>query len=91
MPQYQTDPAIHKDIERLIESSLLKTPAESIFQFNRSGSGVHIGLVTMPGTSGRTFIIASNADGKVDVIERGTQIAMKQLQIEMMQCSFQLG
>ena len=39
----------------------------------------------------RTFIIASNANGKVDVLEKGQMIAKKQLPIIMMQCSFQLG
>ena len=71
MPSHESDPAMHKEVEKLIENNLLRTPAESIFQFTRSGSGIHINIVKLPGTAGRMFLIASNTDGKVDIIEKG--------------------
>ena len=49
VPVYERDQATHIEIERLIESSFLKTPAESIYQFNKNGSGVHVNIVTLAG------------------------------------------
>lgn len=48
-------------------------------------------VITMPGSSAKKYVILSNADGKVDVIEKGAQTAYKQLPIDMMQCSLQMG
>ena len=31
LPEYEQDPTTHKNIEKLIESNLLKTPAETIY------------------------------------------------------------
>ena len=41
------DPETHKKVEKIIETNLLRTPAESIYQFDRAGSGVHVNVVTM--------------------------------------------
>lgn len=67
----------HKQIESLIESNLLKTPAEAVFQCARTSSGIHMNMVTMPNDSAKKYIILSNADGKVDIIEKEAQTAYK--------------
>lgn len=66
------DPTTHKQIEKLIESNLMRTPAESLYQFEKSGSGIHLNIVTMPDNPNKVFIVVSNADGKVDIIEKGS-------------------
>lgn len=73
------DPQTHKQIEKLIESNLMKTPAESVYQFDKTGSGIHMNIVTMPDNPNKIYIIVSNADGKVDVLEKGNQRPYKQL------------
>ena len=65
------DPVAHKGIERLIESNLMKTPAEVVYQFSRSGSGIHMNYVKKP-DDGKIYLITSSADGVVDVIEKGS-------------------
>ena len=52
LPSYETDPVTHKDVEKLIEANLMRTPAESVFQFTRSGSGIHLNIVNLPGSPG---------------------------------------
>ena len=64
------DAVVHKHIEELIDSSFMKTPSEQIYQFQKPGSVIHINIVNMPDGNG-TYIIANNAEGKIDVIERG--------------------
>ena len=89
VPNYEADPVTHKNIEKLIESSLLKTPAETVFTFAKGGSGVHMNMITLPGSPDpRIFLISSNADGKVDVLEKGKSVPCRQLPILSMQCSF---
>lgn len=44
-------------------------------------------LVTIPNDPSKKYIILSNADGKVDIIEKGAQTIYKQLPIDNMQCS----
>ena len=48
----------------------MKTPSEQIYQFSKPGSAVHINIVNLPDGKG-TFLIANNADGRIDVIEQG--------------------
>ena len=76
--QVTPDPVAQKSIERLIESNLMKTPAEAVYQFSRNGSGIHVNLIKKP-DDGKIYLIASSADGVVDVIEKGKQSPYKQL------------
>ena len=41
-------------------------------------------MVTMPDDPSRIYYIVTNADGQVDVIQKGTQVPHKQLPIELM-------
>ena len=41
-------------------------------------------VITMPNDSSRTYIIVSNAEGKVDVIQKSNHATYKQLKIENM-------
>lgn len=69
----------------------MKTPAETVFQFDKPGSGIHINIVTLPDDPNKAFLVLSNADGRVDIVEKGNLRPYKSLQIEMMQCSIQLS
>ena len=53
----------------------MKTPAEAVYQFEKTGSGIHMNIVTMPDDPNKIYIVVSNTDGlgKVDIIEKGNQ------------------
>ena len=68
------DPETHKKVEKIIETNLLRTPAESIYQFDRAGSGVHVNVVSMVyNKQTMTFLIVNNGDTKVEIILKGCQ------------------
>ena len=91
MKENFVDVQMHKQVERLIDSALLESPAETIYEFDKSASGTHINMVSMPRDASRKFLVMSNAEGTVDVLEKGAHYPCKQLAIDNMQCSFQLG
>jgi len=41
-------------------------------------------IVTMPDDPSQVYLVVSNADGKVDIIQKGSQVPTKKLPIEMM-------
>ena len=50
----------------------MTSPPEAVFQFEKSNSGVHFNVVNFDINKQRkTFYVVSNADGCVDVIEKG--------------------
>ena len=48
-------------------------------------------VITMPNDSSRVYVIVSNAEGKVDIIQKSNHATYKQLPITAMVCSLQLG
>ena len=50
----------------------MTAPPEAVFQFEKSNSGVHFNVVNFDVNKQRkTFYVVSNADGCVDIIEKG--------------------
>ena len=68
----------------------MNTPSEQLYQFTKSGAATHINLVRMPNSS-VSYLIANNAKGKIDIIEKGKSSPVKQLQIDSMHCSLVTG
>lgn len=69
----------------------MTAPPEAVFQFQKSTSGIHFNSVSFDVNKiKKTFFVVSNADGYVDIIEKGAQQAYKQLPIETMQCSLRV-
>ena len=63
----------------------MSAPPESIYQFEKSNSGVHFNTVSFDVNKMRkTFYVVSNADGCVDIIEKGEMQPSKRLPIEAM-------
>ena len=68
--------ATHKQIEDIIETSCMNTNSESIYKFQKTGSAVHINVINMP-EGNKSYIIANNAEGTVDVIELSNRTLYK--------------
>ena len=63
------DPRVHKQIEALIDANFMKTPSETIYNFSKPGSGVHLNIISNPKNSKEKYILASSAEGNVEVIK----------------------
>ena len=49
----------------------MKIPAETVYQFKKAGSGVHVSFITMPVAPYERYIIASSTKGCIEVIKQG--------------------
>ena len=75
---------MHSQVEKITEQNLLRAPAESIYQFDRIGSGVHVNVVTLPHDKSKTFLVVNNGDTKVNIIQKGCQEPFKELSIDFL-------
>ena len=51
---------------------MMTVPPEAVYQFEKSTSGIHFNTVSFDVNKQRkTFYVVSNADGCVDIIEKG--------------------
>ena len=89
-PVFSSDDQIHKQIEDIIEDQFMNIPSDQLYQFNNPGAATHINLVNIPNST-TSYIIANNAKGKIDVIEKGKSSPYKQLNIDSMHCSLVTG
>ena len=59
------------EVYDLVETSFIQAPPEEIYSFSNPNSGTHINTLNLPSGEPK-YILANNADGFVDILERGS-------------------
>ena len=56
------------EISELIETSIIHSPPEQIYEYDREGSATHINQVTI---NGKSYILANHNGGNLEFLARG--------------------